>query len=198
VAFLIFQKRKILTVAMLIVVLVAVLALAPQSYFDRLKTIGSYQQDTSATNRLELWDIGIGLIKNHPLLGVGPDNFMDYAFNSPHDSYIQAAAEIGIPAAIVYCAILISGFIAGISALRLCRQFPDSDNLRALAVAVICLQTHITVQGFTTGFAHREFVYFFAAFAQCTVLVTRARAKQVAPVTSAGPSPALVGGVAAR
>jgi O-antigen ligase len=186
-AFLLFQKRKAVTLAMLAIVLIGVLSFAPQAYFDRLKTIVSYEQDASATGRLELWQIGLTLIRNHPLFGVGPDNFMDYAFNGPHDCYIQAAAEMGIPAAIVYCAILISGFIAGISALRLSRKLPDGDNLSALAVAVLCLLAHITVQGFTTGFAHREFVYFFITCTQCTYLVARERTKQMAPI---GPSPA--------
>jgi O-antigen ligase len=186
-AFLIFQKRKAVTVAMLAIAVIAILSFAPQAYFDRLKTIVSYEQDESATNRLELWQIGISLIRDHPLVGVGPDNFMDYAFDGPHDCYIQAAAEMGIPAAIVYCAILISGFIAGISALRLSRKLPDGDNLSALAVAALCLLAHITVQGFTTGFAHREFVYFIVACAQCTYLVARDRTKQMAPI---GPSPA--------
>ena len=186
-AFLIFQKRKAVTLAILTIVAISVLSFAPQAYFDRLKTIVSYEQDISATSRLELWQIGMGLIRDHPLFGVGPDNFMDYAFNGPHDCYIQAAAEMGIPAAIVYCAILISGFIAGISALRLSRKLPDGENLSALAVTVICLLAHITVQGFTTGFAHREFVYFFIACTQCTYLVARERTKQMALI---GPAPA--------
>lgn len=178
-AFFLFQKRKIVTLVMLATIAIGVLAFAPQSYFDRLKTIASYAEDASATSRLELWNIGLGLIRDHPLFGVGPDNFMDYAFNGPHDSYIQAAAEMGMPAAMVYCAILISGFISGIRALRLSRKLPDGDNLSALAVAAICLLAHITVQGFTTGFAHREFVYFFVATAHATYIVARKLADEM-------------------
>jgi len=178
--FFIFQKRKAVTALILVVVAAGVLMFAPASYFDRLKTIGSYQQDASATLRLQLWEIGINLVKSHPVLGVGPDNFTNYAFNSPHDAYIQAAAEMGIPAMFLYCIILISGLVASIRALRLASKLPDAANLRALCVAVTCMIAHIIVQGFTTGFAHREFVYFFITFAYCTYLVASDQAKAAA------------------
>jgi O-antigen ligase len=178
------QKRKLVTAVILVTLVGAVLAFGPQAYFDRLKTIVAYQNDASATDRLELWNIGFGLIRDHPLFGVGPDNFVRYAFNSPHNAYIQAAAEYGIPAAIVYCAILISGFFSSISAILMCKRFPDSNDLRAAAVAVTCVIAEITVQGFTTGFAHREFVYIFVTFAYATRLTAQRRLADVSPATT--------------
>jgi len=171
--FFLFQKRKAVTALILVVVASGLLMFAPDAYFDRLKTIGSYQQDASATHRLELWEIGLNLVKSHPILGVGPDNFMEYAFNTPHDAYIQAAAEMGIPAMLVYCLIVLTGFISAIQALSLVKNLPDSENLRAFCVAVACMIAHIIVQGFTTGFAHREFVYFFITLAYAAQMVAR-------------------------
>ena len=185
IVFWLFQKRKAVSLAALTVILLAVVAFAPAAYFDRLKTITAYQQDASATARLELWAIGIQLIQDNPIFGIGPDNFMHYAFNGPHDCYIQAAAEYGLPAAVVYCSILISGFISCINALRLSRKLGDGQSLSALSVTMMCLLTHITVQGFTTGFAHREFVYFIVAIAYCTSTIARKQAQQeTSPVLS--------------
>jgi O-antigen ligase len=187
VAFFIFQRRKIVSGALLVVVFAGALAFAPKTYFDRLHTIVNYEADSSATSRLELWNIGLRLIKEHPIFGVGPDNFMAYAFNGPHDCYIQAAAEMGLPAAFLYCAILISGLISSIRAMQLCSRLPDGGNLRTLTVACVCIITHMIIQGFTTGFAHREFVYFFIAISHCTFLVAsemtrNADLKRPAPV----------------
>lgn len=185
--FMLFQKRKILTVVILLIVSVSVVAFAPQAYFDRLATIGSYEQDASAVSRLELWDIGMRLIRENPLFGVGPDNFMAYAFNGPHDCYIQAGAEMGLPAAFVYCAILISGFSSSIRALSMSRRLRDGRNLSALAVTFLCILAHMTIQGLTTGFAHREFVYFFIAVAHCTLVVASERTRQEA-LTATSPA----------
>jgi O-antigen ligase len=189
------------------ILVIAVLALGPQAYFDRLKTIVAYQEDASATDRLVLWDIGLGLIRDHPLFGVGPDNFVRYAFNTPHDAYIQAAAEYGIPAAIVYCAILISAFFASIGAIHLCKRLPEADDLRAAAVAVTCMLAHITVQGFTTGFAHREFVYIFVTLAYSTkwtaqrrmaAIATPAPSFQTSRIIPGRPAPAAVPRISTR
>jgi O-antigen ligase len=188
--FFLFQKRKGVSLVILSVLFVGILSFAPQSYFDRLKTIGSYEQDTSATARLQLWNIGMRLIKDNPIFGVGPDNFLDYAFNGPHDCYIQAAAEMGLPSAFLYCAILVSAYISSFQGLRLSKKLPDGENLHALCVALICIITHMTVQGLTTGFAHREFVYFFVTIAHCTYLVASKRAAALAPT----PAPAPFGG----
>jgi O-antigen ligase len=183
------QKKKLVSFLMLAVALTVGLALAPQDYFDRLKTITAYQDDASATSRLELWNIGLGLIHDHPMFGVGPDNFINYAFNSPHDAYIQAAAEYGMPAAILYCAIIISAFVSAIRTIHLCGRLPDGDDLRTTAVTITCMVTHITIQGFTTGFAHREFVYFFVALAYSVHLVAIKRTEEMAKVA---PAPAAV------
>ncbi len=180
IAFFLFQKKKAVTGILLVLTAGAFLALAPQAYFDRLHTIVHYENDGSATSRLELWDIGINLIKTHPLFGVGPDNFMDYAFNGPHDCYIQAAAEMGLPAMMVYCAILISGLLAAARAIMLSSRLPNGSSLRTLSVACLCILTHMVVQGFTTGFAHREFLYFFIAIAHCAFLVASNETRKAA------------------
>lgn len=184
--FLLFQKRRAVTLGVLAIILVGVVALAPQSYFDRLKTISSYEQDSSATSRLELWNIGLQLIREHPLFGVGPENFMDYAFNGPHDSYIQAAAEMGIPAAFLYCAILVSGYVAGFRAFLLSRK--GDENLRAVSVASLCIVSHMVVQGLTTGFAHREFVYYFIACAYATQRAAVQQANDEQTQAASGPA----------
>ncbi len=178
--FFLFQRRKIVTGFILAVTMAVALSLAPQSYFDRLTTIVHYENDQSATSRLELWDIGMQLIKDHPVFGVGPDNFMAYAFNGPHDCYIQAAAEMGLPAAALYCLILISGLVSCIRAMGVSSRLPDGTNLRTLAVLILCIIAHMIVQGFTTGFAHREFVYFFITLSHCTLLVAAKESKKAA------------------
>lgn len=76
---------------------------------QRLADIKSVQQDIS---RLDLWGIGIKMIKEHPILGVGNGNYVslydDYVRKYPqykyltysqfasHNSYLKVESELGI------------------------------------------------------------------------------------------------------
>jgi O-antigen ligase len=162
-AFWLIQPGKLRNALLLLLLAVFAYFAAPTEYWDRLSTISNYKEDASATSRLELWDIGLKLIAENPVLGIGPDNFQKYAFNSPHDAYIQAASEMGIPALFVYVAILFSGF----RAIWQVRTLSGSIQIQAVAtgVGIFGGLLIITVQGFTTGLAHREFVYMFVTLA---------------------------------
>jgi O-antigen ligase len=155
------QKHKALIGgSFMVFILLGFAFFATQSYMDRLVTIFHYQNDSSATSRLELWNIAINLIQTHPLTGVGPGNFQLYAFNSQHNSYLQCASEMGILGALIYVGCLLSGLYSAISARKLASEkhknipvlFSLSGGLTASIVAII-------IQGFFTGFAYREFVY---------------------------------------
>jgi O-antigen ligase len=156
------NKRKLRT-GLLVIALVGIGSLlAPDSYWERLKTISTYQNDPSATLRIELWDIALTLIPERPILGVGPNNFLYYAPNSPHDAYLQMAAEVGLPAALVYISWLIVGLYTSFRARRLSE---DGGYLYALSQGVFCCVLTVVVQGFTTGLAHREVAYVFVTLA---------------------------------
>lgn len=78
---------------------------------------------TIGSGRGYIWDRTVSIIKQYPLLGVGPDNYVLYAPNSdylnlyhqnfstnviskPHNIYLQIAANTGIPALLAYLAFL--------------------------------------------------------------------------------------------
>ena len=162
------QKRK-LKASIIIVVLIGVgTLLAPRTYWDRLHTVGHYEEDASAMGRLELWDIALKLIPEHPILGVGPDNFELYAPSTAHDAYLQIASEVGLPALLVYIAALTTGLYSSWLARRLSsRGRHGSSYIYATSQGVFCCLIAIVVQGFTTGLAHREFVYVTLSLAFC-------------------------------
>jgi O-antigen ligase len=142
-------------------------AFAPDAYWERLGTIGRYQEDASAMGRLELWQIAVDLIVSNPVAGVGPDNFQLYAPNTPHNAYLQMASEVGIPALLVYVAMLITGLrMAFLAARSLTLQEDGTPTYRSrIALGILCCMIAVTVQGFTTGLAHREMVYVFVTLA---------------------------------
>jgi putative inorganic carbon (HCO3(-)) transporter len=174
------SKRKIKGTLIGIVLLGAFALLAPDSYWERLQTVNHYQEDASSTDRVELWGIAMNLIPQHPILGVGFMNFTRYAYNTPHEAYLQIASEVGLPAVFVYIALLISGIYAAANARWLSapdRQ--DNPNVYAASQGILCCVVAVAVQGLTTGLAHREIVHVFI----CLAYSAQAVAKQLPSAT---------------
>jgi O-antigen ligase len=154
----------------LVPVLAGLLFLAsPQSIKNRALSIfdpGMY----SNQERIEYFKAGIQIIKEHPLLGTGPDT-VDMVFKNPkygltetakrnvhlHNNFIQIAAERGIPTLLVWLVFLIWTFL---SLLRLLRnKTPALYPLTAGALAV--LVALVTAGFFEYNFADSEITILF-------------------------------------
>ena len=54
------------------------------------------EADSSAMERIEAWYEGINMIREHPLLGVGPGEFVEHHVRTAHNAYVLVAAETGL------------------------------------------------------------------------------------------------------
>ena len=104
----------------------AALVLAPDSYKDRLRTIGEYQTEGSAQGRIRAWGIATNMALDNPVLGVGfgkfRQHYMEYnprpnakelagtAIIVAHSSYFQIWAECGTPALLLYFGLIFLSF----------------------------------------------------------------------------------------
>jgi putative inorganic carbon (hco3(-)) transporter len=55
-----------------------------------------YRQDDSAMGRIDAWAEGWQMLKSHPLIGVGIDQFSEHHVRDSHNSYVRAGAELGL------------------------------------------------------------------------------------------------------
>lgn len=180
------SKHKLKSAMAGVVIVIGFAIFAPASYWDRLQTIGTYQEDSSAMGRLELWGIAVSLIPEHPVFGVGFNNFTRYAFNTPHEAYLQVAAELGLPALFVYVSLLGTGIYAAYLARKLAA--PDRKNnpyIHAASLGIMCCLTAVTIQGFTTGLAHREVVHVFVCLAYCVRAIAEAEPEEAVAAEAA-------------
>lgn len=74
------EKRKLRYVVAAIPIALAVMPFMPDSFWDRMKTITSGTQEgevreRSADQRVKVWTVAVVVIEDHPLLGVGRQNF---------------------------------------------------------------------------------------------------------------------------
>jgi probable O-glycosylation ligase (exosortase A-associated) len=109
------RRLQGLVVAALIGVLV--LLVMPGAYLERLSTIASYEQDSSARGRLEAWKVAISMALDNPVFGVGLNMFQDrygeYILGlAPrqnivaHNAYLEILAECGFPALFLYLSLI--------------------------------------------------------------------------------------------
>lgn len=185
--FWLFQKKKMLLGWVMAVSLLVGIVFAPAVYFDRMGLIANYEEDVSATARISYWETGLRLTLANPLLGVGPDNFTYYADNTPHNAYLQVTSELGLPALGLYLAMLLGGFRSAWLARKI--SAPQRKNLpmlHALSGALFAGCLAITLQGFFTGLAHREFVFIFLGLCHCGRY--SAESVEAAPARAAAPT----------
>jgi O-antigen ligase len=107
------RLKKGRTGIVLLLLLLVVLMLNVDGFMARIGTIGDVKSESSARERWETTGKAIDLIVRHPLLGVGIGQSM-IALNEVggprwrhiHNVYLEIAADLGIPALLVYLMLL--------------------------------------------------------------------------------------------
>lgn len=128
-------------VAAIVVVGFVVLVAASDRYWTQMSIVLSdtdYNK-TEETGRLQIWERGLGYVLQFPLLGVGADNFqaaegtispmalrqqygVGVKWSAPHNSFLQIAAELGLPGLVLFVGMLVGAFRAFTRSPRLLRD----------------------------------------------------------------------------
>ena len=124
--------------------------------------------ETSNRSHLDMWEVGIRIAAEHPLIGTGPDSYVllfgDYRDRvltperavvmarfrpeSAHNVYISTAAGAGVPALIAYVAMIGLALAAGVQAAR--RDVSPAARL-TLAGLIGAVAVHLVTDSFMTA-----------------------------------------------
>ena len=152
--------------ALLPVAIAVVFALAPDSVTSRMMSMFDLR-DPSNQDRIAMLEVGKGIVRDHPLTGVGPTMVQrvypqyrpDYAIQpvNPHlhNVPVQIAAERGIPALAIFLWFIVS---LGLALVRLVRG--SSDRLLP-AAALAALSAMLAAGLFEYNFGDSEFLMLF-------------------------------------
>ncbi len=175
------------------------LLFAGAQYRARIQSINSYEEDRSATGRLEAWEAGTKMALRNPLFGVGLKRYVEafpyystFQPRSAHNSWVQLGAECGLVALTSYAVLIV---LTVASLRRVARRIPlllgeNRTQTETLMRMIEASLLGYLVCGFFLSMEDFEFFYILIAMAQVLDRVTEARVRE------AGEAPALVPKVA--
>jgi len=116
-------RRRIIGIAAIILLAFFIQYFPPQEWFDRLHTIQTYEQDTSAIMRLQSWYVAWHFALDHPLTGGGfwvldhDETFSLYLTDylraqSAHSIYLTVLGDHGFPGFFLFVGLMLSSFLA--------------------------------------------------------------------------------------
>ena len=149
-----FYRRRWLDIVILLALGAAALPFAriPGSSIDYLGTlIGSQSVTALMSFRGDLLDNGWSVLQRHPLIGIGIQGFRygspnPALYNWPHNIFLEIACEMGIPAALLACAIFASALRESVRQLK---NHLDPEFLLAQLAAALLLVG--VINGTNTG-----------------------------------------------
>lgn len=175
--------------------------LLPEATQARLKTLFSPKDDynfESEEGRIEIWKRGLGYVAARPIVGVGNSNFLtaertisarsredNFGGKVSHNSFVEVAAETGIPGFLLYVAALIATVV---TAFRLARDLARRKDAvsqdagavaSALGISIFCF----FIGGFFLSMAHMQFLMtLLATVAGLNALTLRQQRLEQPPV----------------
>lgn len=152
------SRRKFVTLAVLIPVVVALALYAPKSWTARMDTIIHYEDNGSALTRLEMWRWTLNFAKEHPL-GGGFNAYVTSVIHTPsfvpgepditqygrayHSTVMEVLGTQGYFGLAVFLALVIGTWVSLKRTARRCRGHPEllwcEDLAKALSVGLAVL-----------------------------------------------------------
>ena len=192
-AFMVLKSRqKMLFGSIMVIGLVGFLAILPDHWWERMGTIGTYQEDESAQGRLEVWTFAIDLALDRPITGGGfrvfvhPPAYDIYApgitVRTAHSIIFQVLGEHGFVGLSLF---LMLGLATWTTASWVERRTKNNVELRwarDLSGMIKVSLVGYFVSGLFLNLAFFDLIYVVMAL---MVVVARLVAKETAPAPQA-------------
>lgn len=146
------KERHFLLIAGSTAILCVITLLLPAGFYQRVSTIVpaiEHRRDTFGM-RVQLWELGLRMIEERPVVGVGPGNFAivgpRYNHGAPHlngltahNTYVGLAAEIGLVGLTLFVLIMLESLRRARLAIREAKKAGAKEVEMFAAAGEICL-----------------------------------------------------------
>ena len=156
--------KKIVSGVLIAIFAVGLLAFMPKSWEDRMNTIGTYQQDTSAMSRINAWETAVN-VANDRITGAGfhiatREVFQRYSpkpewVYTAHSIYFQALGEHGYIGLFLFLSMGAYGFWTAGRVRKEARSRPETQWIVQLAGMI-----QVSMIGYAVGGTFLSLTYF--------------------------------------
>jgi hypothetical protein len=113
--------------------------------------------DASTLERIECWWVGLHLLVASPVFGVGYGQFTEHHYLTAHNSFVLAAAELGIPGLLLWTSIVYVAIKIPVQALR-ARVAPVG---RSWALAMLASLAGMVVGSFFLSYTYKNVFWLY-------------------------------------
>lgn len=195
-------RHKLSFLAIAAIAIPLALSVMPEKWYERMSTVTEYQQERSASQRLNSWGTMWNLAKDRPVLGGGfvVDSTEVYARYSPdpsfrphvaHSIYFQALGEHGFVGLALYVFLLAAFWRSATRAARMARSRPEMAW-----VADQSLMMQVSLIGFAVGGAFLSLVNFDVPYYLIGTMVATLQLVKREGAAAASPAPTYKGAAA--
>lgn len=201
------SHKKVLSAAVLAVALTGAIAFMPSQWTERMNTLTEYQEDESATGRLDLWSISWRLALSRPLVGTGFSGPYSQAVvdtvepggaaRAVHSIYFELLGEHGFVAFVLWLGLTLAALYHSSRLIRMTKHRPDLHWGRDLArMAQVSIVAYLVGGAFLSLSYYDYYWTLLVVVAASHGLVMRALAED-RPRAAAGPATAMLAGAGA-
>jgi len=184
------SRGKLLLGVVLVCLVPALAAFMPEEWHGKMGTIKTYEEDSSATARLDAWRFALNLAKDRPVGGAGFDAFQEDAYArwlpdarplDSHSIWFQVLAEHGFVGLALFVLLWILTWRVSSQVIRMCRGHADLQWASDLAAMIQVSLIGFWVGASFLGLAYWDYPYLLMAVAVLTRMVAVKRIQQGAP-----------------
>lgn len=181
--FLMKSKNKIRYLFLLVLLLPALLYFMPSSWYERMSTIETYQEDSSAMGRLQAWQFAFDMARSR-FAGGGFNSFSeanyrkyspdvanviaseDNRFQDAHSIYFEVLAEHGFIGLLIF---LLIGISAIVSSRKIINDVKTHQELQWVGELAAMIQ--VSLIGYAVGGTFLGLAYFDLPYHLVAILV---------------------------
>jgi probable O-glycosylation ligase (exosortase A-associated) len=173
------SRNKIFTGIYISVAVAIMASVMPQEWYDRMNTIKTYQEDSSAMGRINAWHTAFNVAKDR-ITGGGfemfrADTFREYAPNpmDPHDVhsiYFEIMGEHGFLGFSLFVLFGIFSWIRAQQIIKRCKKDPNNKWASDLAAMI-----QVSLIGYAAGGAFLGLAYFDLPYHLMIILLLTAK-----------------------
>lgn len=171
------SRKKFGPLVMVLVAAGIIASIMPQQWYDRMKTIETYEEDASAMGRVNAWHMAFNLASNE-FFGGGfetfkPPEFERYApepdrVHDSHSIYFEVLGEHGFIGLVLFLLLMFFTWRTGTRVIRQARTNPKCQWAADLMAMVQTSLIGFAVAGAFLGLANFDFYYHLIAIVVLT------------------------------